>query len=333
MHAAGILIGLVLFGPQSPITVQHQPRAIFRYQSSLLRASALIDAARAARTAGAPNIHLPPLPSDGPPRFSPSLDEWLQAALRAVGRQRHAKDRAAALADIASSLRFVARDASHVLPGHAPAHDPRETARAILAAREYRIAKSAAPAKRQPTLWQQFWSWVGRRLYALFAVLAKMESSSSLAGTVLAILLLGLSGLAFGVFFYRLARALLRVPNLFKPEADQGDLMGASPDPEQLHASAEQAGRQGQYARAVGLIFYAGLLRLDRAGAVTFDPARTAGEYRREVRRGGRASAAAFDVLARIFSIAAYADKSVNESDWSAARLAYRELRVAAPSR
>jgi len=53
------------------------------YASTLIAAAQRIE--RAAKAgAPVPAMHIPPAPLGGPPRFSPSLDDWLQRSLEAA---------------------------------------------------------------------------------------------------------------------------------------------------------------------------------------------------------------------------------------------------------
>jgi hypothetical protein len=63
---------------------------------------------------------------------------------------------------------------------------------------------------------------------------------------------------------------------------------------------------------------------------VPFDSSRTAGEYRRLVRRSAPPASEAFDLLARVFTLTAYAEVPLSEPDWLAALASYRALAPAA---
>ncbi len=288
------------------------------YTRALQATAAALDIAAHGQTHGAavPAMHVPPAPRPGPPRFSPSLDDWLQAALGHARAQRSANTRAEELRELASTLRQVAGAASATQAG--PRLDAAATARAVLADPAYRENGSGKTAKPQKTLWDRFVEWLAGLFDKLFSGLFSAASASPLFGKTLAILLIITFVSLLGVVAYRLARAFL-VRRRRGVAAEEGETIEIRPDPSSLYGQARVAARNGQYGRAIALVFRASLMLLDRAGRIPYDPARTAGEYRGEVRRHIAAAAAPFDSLARLFTLATYADSPVSGDDWSQA--------------
>jgi hypothetical protein len=293
------------------------------YAADLQSVAAQLD--RVAKAdAPVPPLHVPPAPLGGPPRYSPSVDDWLQSALAAARRQPTPKGRAAELRSIATALRFLASEAGAGVATSQPRQDPSAAARAILAQAAYRTAVTAPAAAPKETLWERILRWIGDKIGQAFDAVARVTQGVPLLGEVFAILLIGIAvgGLAFVAF--RLANGLIAKRRI-ATEAD-GEALPVSASVDQLHAAALAAARSGNFARAVALLFQASLVLLDRSGRVPFDPSRTAGEYRRLVRRKAQFVARDFDALARIFTAAVYADEPIGEVDWSAASTAFSGL-------
>lgn len=89
---------------------------------------------------------------------------------------------------------------------------------------------------------------------------------------------------------------------------------GHHDDPDALEAEAEAAERAGELDRAVRLRFRAGLLRLDRAGAVEVGPSLTTGQLTRRV------PSEALRDLAATFDEVAYGGRPAGPDDLDAAR-------------
>jgi hypothetical protein len=90
-----------------------------------------------------------------------------------------------------------------------------------------------------------------------------------------------------------------------------------------LYAAAQSAAQSGRYAGAIALLFQAALAALDARGVLRDDPARTVNECRKDVRRHAPAFAGQFDVIARAFTGAIYAEDRVDAQEWSAVDRAY----------
>ncbi len=106
---------------------------------------------------------------------------------------------------------------------------------------------------------------------------------------VIAIILVATAALAL-----RLARGLARwwrARERSKVVGVAGGLVAVKPAAD-WEAAADTAAAEGRWREAVLALYQALLLRLDTAGALRYDPAKTPGDYRREVRRDQRARGA-----------------------------------------
>ena len=290
------------------------------YGRALNGAAAQLRAAASTKNAFAPNVHVPPAPLPGPPRFSPSLDDWLQAEL--LHPVRNAKSRKVVLRRVAATLESIA--AAQREPVASPRVDAKAEARAILTDPSYQAVElSDKPPPK--TWWERFIEWLAGILERLFGGVFRAATAAPKLSEVLAIALLAVVALALVVVIYRFVRAYFLARPRRKPE-EIGEIIGPAPVAGTLYAAAREAAARGQFARAVMLLFQAALVALDRARVVPFDAARTAGEYRRMVRRSRPAAFASFDRLAQTFSFAAYAERATNEPEWNDADGAYRAL-------
>ena len=97
-------------------------------------------------------------------------------------------------------------------------------------------------------------------------------------------------------------------------------------DPGRLEREADAAERRGDFDAALRLRFRAGLLRLDRAGAIHFRPSITTGQVARRLRLR------TFDDLAVRFDAVAYGGRHASATDLRSARAEWpRVLEQAAP--
>ena len=271
-----------------------------------------------------PDVHVPPAPLPGPPRFSPSLDDWLQANLNAAARRKDDPARQAAiLRATAATLRHTAESLSAV-PATAP-RDVAPTLASILAQPAYHEHENAAEAQVHKTLWQIFIEWFVRLFERLFSGLFGAAAATPLFGRLISIVTIILIVLLVMLMVYRLARYFLARRRAAVP-ADAGESLPVSVPASELYVRALSAAAHGQYALAISLAFRAALMQLDRNGIVAYDAARTAGEYRRALRSARAAAAPPFDELARSFTMATYAEMPADEGAWHAADRAYRHF-------
>lgn len=269
-----------------------------------------------------PIVHLAPAGAGALPRAATLLDNWLQADLRQIRGEKNTKLQARQLHDLASSLRDSAR-----LGGSraAPQFDPGTEAARILAQRSYQVESSGAAPAPHESLWERFLSWFGRMLSRVFGGIFETAASAPLVGQILAMLfLLALLGAAaYGISLLVQAFAGRRRSG----SSDEGHVLTGPPDPQDLYERGLAAAAEGRYAAAITLLFQASLASFDRAGQLEYDPTRTAGEYRHAVRRTLAAASPSFDALASAFTLAAYAQARIAESDFAAANEAFCSLR------
>ena len=299
-----------------------------RAQSLRNNARALAAARRVHRTVHAPAIpiselHVPPAPLPGPPRFSPSLDDWLQANLAAARLKKDPSQQAAILSATARTLRRAALSVS--APAAVPPHDIAPTLASILAQPAYHERESSTEAQVRKTWWQRFLEWLASLLDRLFTGLFGAASATPLFGRLISIATITLIALLVMLVAYRFARYVLARRRV-AAATDAGEALPQPAAAAELYARALHAAAHGHYALAISLAFRAALMRLDGVGLVAYDAARTAGEYRRAVRRARAAAAPPFDELARTFTISTYAEVPAQESDWFAVAGAYRRF-------
>lgn len=97
----------------------------------------------------------------------------------------------------------------------------------------------------------------------------------------------------------------------------------------ELFEAAQRAAASGAYAAAIALAFRAALAALDARGALRDDPSRTVNQCRRDVHARAPRFAQAFDVIARAFTAAVYAEDRVSEIQWNDVERAYSAFRSA----
>jgi hypothetical protein len=91
-------------------------------------------------------------------------------------------------------------------------------------------------------------------------------------------------------------------------------------DERELERAADAAAARGDYGRAVRLRFVAGLLRLDRAGAIAFRPSLTTSEIEAMV------SSAELEALTRSFDEITYGGRRARPEDLERARAGWQRL-------
>lgn len=116
-------------------------------------------------------------------------------------------------------------------------------------------------------------------------------------------------------------------------ERARGNQAIAIGPPRSAHAiarAAAEAAANGDYARAIRLLFAASVTLLDLRGVLHDDPSATVNDLRRALRARNASAEAPFVEIARTFSAAAYAEEQLDASAWGAAREAYDRLSNAA---
>lgn len=91
-------------------------------------------------------------------------------------------------------------------------------------------------------------------------------------------------------------------------------------DPDALEREAREASRRGEHDRAMRLLFQAGLLRLDRRGAIAWRPSLTSGEVARVL------ASASFAGVAGRFDEVAYGGRPPDAADVDAARAGWSDV-------
>lgn len=178
----------------------------------------------------------------------------------------------------------------------------RRDARSILGERRFRPARVPRP-------FAGALRWLGRQLeplgHALSPIGRFFETVEGLV--VLAVIVIAAAAVgAYVIATRRGARGATAVVRRRRPQR--------ADDPAQLEQAADEAERDGDYARAVRLRFRAGLLRLDAAGAIRLGPSSTSGQIAHRLRLRD------FDDLAHDFELVAYGDRPADTAVVRAAR-------------
>ncbi len=180
----------------------------------------------------------------------------------------------------------------------------RDQARQILGSRRYKPANVPRP-------FEGVLEWLGDRLRPIGDFLSRL--TESLVGKI--VLAAVLAGIVTAI-------ALLVARRRAASEAgiSSGRRRGVrdeSLDPGRHEREAEAAERRGDLDASLRLRFRAGLLRLDRAGAIRFRPSITTGQVARRLRMP------VFDDLAVTFDAVAYGGRHASATDLSTARAAW----------
>ena len=294
------------------------------YRTTLVAAAQRLE--RAAKSkAQVPEMHIPPAPLGGPPRFSPSLDDWLQKSLVDARATKNTKARASELRTIAASLRYIASEAGHAQTSSVTRNDVEAAATSILAEPAYRVAPTKPAQAPQETIWERILDWIITQFDRLFGGLAQATQKIPVVGKIIGYAIVGAAIVGLVFVGYRIARRLTsRRDNV---SANLGDALPINATADDLYAIARDQARSGNAAPAVALLYQAALMLLDRVDRVAYDPSRTPGEYRRLVRRKAQTTADAFDALARLFVAVAFGRVRAGSDDWDRADAAYSGIR------
>lgn len=294
------------------------------YKATLVAAAQRLE--RAAKSKGqVPAMHVPPAPLGGPPRFSPSLDDWLQKSLESARATKNAKLRAGELRTIAASLRFIASGAGPAQPNSVSRTDIEAAAKSILAEAAYRVAPTKPAQAPEETIWERILDWIVTQFDKLFGGLAEATQKVPIVGKIIGYAIVGAAIVGLAFVGYRIARDLTSRRD--RAAADIGDALSINANADDLYALARDQARSGNAAPAVALLYQAALMLLDRVDRVEYDPSRTPGEYRRLVRRKAQTTADAFDALARLFVAVAFGRARAGSDEWDRADAAYSGIR------
>jgi Domain of unknown function (DUF4129) len=177
----------------------------------------------------------------------------------------------------------------------------REQAREILGGRRYKPADVPRP-------FEGALEWLGDRLRPIGDFFSRI--TESFAGRItLAALLAGVVAL-IAVLIARRRAAAGAGGGKGRRRASPAE----SADPARLEREADAAERRGDLDIALRLRFRAGLLRLDRTGAIRFRPSITTGQVARRLRLRD------FDDLAITFDAVAYGGRHASATDLRSAR-------------
>lgn len=204
-----------------------------------------------------------------------------------------------------------------------PPVDPAAVARAILAQPRFRIQASASPAH---TWWDALRQWIGERWSRLMDAFAHHVKLGPRASVAIGDVLIALLVLLVVVVSIRLLLGAARetahtsAPNVVPLERHASAA--------ELWQAAQAAAAAGAYASAIALAFRAALAALDTRGVLRDDPSRTVNECRRDVRARAPRVCAAFDVIARTFTAAVYAEERIGAEHWIEVEKAYRAFAV-----
>jgi len=188
----------------------------------------------------------------------------------------------------------------------------RDQAREILGGRRYKPADVPRP-------FEGALEWLGDRLRPIGDFFSRI--TESLPGKIaLAAVLAGVVAVvALLVARRRTAASAAGGPGRRRSSDERAD-------PGRLEREADAAERRGDLDVALRLRFRAGLLRLDRAGAIHFRPSITTGQVARRLRLPS------FDDLAITFDAVAYGGRHASATDLQSARAEWpRVLERAAP--
>ena len=204
---------------------------------------------------------------------------------------------------------------SALWPAFAGQVDPdraRDQAREILGGRRYKPTDVPRP-------FEGALEWLGDRLRPIGDFFSRI--TESLPGKIaLAAVLAGVVAVvALLVARRRTAASATGGPSRRRSSDERAD-------PGRLEREADAAERRGDLDVALRLRFRAGLLRLDRAGAIHFRPSITTGQVARRLRLPS------FDDLAITFDAVAYGGRHASATDLQSARAEWpRVLERAAP--
>jgi hypothetical protein len=192
-----------------------------------------------------------------------------------------------------------------------PHGDPRTLAKTILADRRYHAAPQTAAPK---TVWDLIWEALRKWWHDLTAPLGGVLGND-LVTEFVGVMVLAVALAFFAFVAYRFARPYLGTRRARARAA--ATALAQDGDAAALRARALAAANEGRYHDAAALLWASALRALDEVGRVRYDPARTPGEWRREVRDP------MFDAFARDAVVALFGDRSVDEALVARMRRAY----------
>jgi hypothetical protein len=198
-----------------------------------------------------------------------------------------------------------------------PQGDPRDVVRSIL--KDRRFGEQTSGKAPEPTLWDRFWQWVGDRLHDLFAGIGRILGANNPWNVAVAIAVGVAIALALGYLVFRLVKSYARSRETAMRVRTSGTSVPLETERTAagLRNAAREAARAGRYREAAALLFRSAVRALDEAERVSYDAARTPGEYRRLVRDPD------FDRLATSAVVAIFASAEPQSDLFERMSLAY----------
>ena len=203
-----------------------------------------------------------------------------------------------------------------------PVRPPTAAATDSALARVFARPEFAEPA---PSPIQAFlsraWDAVREFFRQLFPGVSLGETAGSAISWTL-IVVLGVVGLVLAVGLLSGAAGAWRTRDRRRVAEDPED--GVAPVDEtpagKWEALARRAAAEGRWRDAALALYQALLLRLHDRGALRYDPAKTPGDYRRELRRRGGDTARALDGFLRGFEPVAFGGRGLDAQGYGALR-------------
>ena len=176
--------------------------------------------------------------------------------------------------------------------------------------------------------WEAFERWFGRLLNRVFGSVGLAGGNELVVWTFIALFLI--------LMAFVLARALRHYFRGGRPDGGRRARAQTFTDAEEIEtvtdptswlAQAQRYADADDFRRAFRAVFIALLLQMDRAGVVSYDRARTNGDYLRLLReRGLNALAEALRPLTREFDLRWYGHHATGEDDYRRCRSEYDRL-------
>jgi hypothetical protein len=204
-----------------------------------------------------------------------------------------------------------------------PPLDPNLTVQQILAEPAFRNVRAGDAS---PSGWDQFWAWLGQQIGQLLRGFIGAVSGDT--GRLIGDLLFGAAivGIIVVVCYLLLAFAASRARGPLVSEPDLADARRAP----NLIGLAQAAADEGDYARAIAMLFSASLAIFDEKGVVAYDATRTAWEYERLLRARSSDAITPFRQIVRAFVGIAFAAGRATRADYEEARGAVASIQAAA---
>lgn len=179
-------------------------------------------------------------------------------------------------------------------------------------------------ARRHQSIVEEIWRWVAAHWHAFWENLLRhfpvSRGGATLIGDAVVIVCL-------------LAAVFVAVQLLIRLELESAQRAPSVPlraprNAQSFAIAAAQAAAEGDFTRAVRLLFIAAVTLLDLRGVVRDERSATINELRREVRARDAQLEPPFITLARAYTSAAYAEEPLGQDAWARAQDAYAQLKA-----